>query len=253
MREAGPRPAAVTLTGQGNGQGEDVLMPDAASRPAKRGRPRRGPDPERFHEILDAAARIFLEKGYSATSIQDIADAVGILKGSLYHYVRSKEDFLHIIIKTVYDQALADIAAVVALDVEPLEKLAAFVRAHVVFAADHLTAYSIQIRELDQLGDERRDEIRAGGDAYLDALQGILEEGQAQGVVDKQLDARLAGIIIMGQLNAMTRWYSSSGRLPAAELGDVYAGMIVSSVASDGAADGEGGPEGLRRRFLRSF
>lgn len=215
--------------------------------PAKRGRPRRGPDPDRFQEIVDAAAQIILDKGYNATSIQDIADSVGILKGSLYHYVRSKEDFLYRIIKDVYDEALEDIARVPKMDAPPLERLAAFVRAHVVFAAKHLTAYTIQIREFDRLSEERRAEIREGGESYVEVLRGILEDGQKSGDIDKSLDARLVSVVVTGALNSMTRWYQPKGRLTPEALADVYIALLSSAVASGSAVTAEGGVEELRR------
>ncbi|EHY87305.1 TetR/AcrR family transcriptional regulator [Saccharomonospora azurea] len=152
-------------------------MSDANTEPARRGRPRRGPDPERFREIVEAAAEVFLGKGYSGTSIQDISHRVGILKGSLYHYVRSKEDFLYRIIKDVYDEAIAEIRKVSELEGEPLEKLAEFIRLHVRFTASHLTAYTIQLREFEQLSAERPEEIRRGGETYVEALQVVLEGG----------------------------------------------------------------------------
>lgn len=224
-------------------------MPKSSTQPAKRGRPRRGPDPERFREIIDAAAQVFLEKGYSATSIQDISDRVGILKGSLYHYVRSKEDFLYRIIKDVYDEAIEDIRTLNDGDKEPLSRLAEFIRLHVRFAASHLTAYSIQLREFSQLSEERREEIRQGGETYVEAMQRILEDGQSAGVIDSSLDARLASIIITGELNSMTRWYSPQGTLKPDSLADVYIGMVLSSVASDSAVKTSGGVEALRARF----
>ncbi len=224
-------------------------MTQSTTGSARRGRPRRGPDPERFREIVDAAASVFLEKGYSATSIQDISDRVGILKGSLYHYVRSKEDFLFRIIKDVYDEAIGDIRKVSELEGGWLERMAAFVRAHVLFAANHLTAYTIQLREFEQLSPERQEEIRKGGETYVESLQAILEDGQAEGMVDASLDARLASVIITGELNSMPRWYSPRGPLSPEQLADVYVGMILCSVASDKAMKEAGGPERLRSRF----
>ncbi|ASR37677.1 hypothetical protein BAY61_24735 [Prauserella marina] len=226
-------------------------MSKTDAEPAKRGRPRRGPDPERYAEIVEAAAEVILDKGYSATSIQDIADRVGILKGSLYHYVRSKEDFLYKIIKDVYDEAISDMHTVTEGARDPLEKLAAFVRAHVLFAADHLVPYTIQVREFDRLSEHRRAEIREGGETYVVVLQRILEEGQREGVIDGGIDPRLASIMITGELNSMTRWYRPDGPRTADQLADVYVGMIVSSVASASAVESAGGIETLRSSFSR--
>jgi AcrR family transcriptional regulator len=216
----------------------------------RRGRPRRGPDPERFQEILDAAAETILAKGYSATSIQDIADAVGILKGSLYHYVRSKEDFLFAIIKDVYDAALAEIAPIVASTDGALERLRAFVDTHVHFGVRHLTAFTIQVRELPRLSPQRREEITKGGDAYLGALRTILRDGQKEGVIDKKLDVRLTSFVILGELNYLTTWYNPQGRMSPERISANYSGLILSSVISDDGLASVGGIEKLRRGVL---
>src|SRR5690242_21930048 len=80
-------------------------MSETTTTRARRSRaPRR-----RQQEIVEAAARVFHEKGYESTSIQDIADAVGILKGSLYYYITSKEDLLFEIIRGVHEEALKNL------------------------------------------------------------------------------------------------------------------------------------------------
>ena len=65
----------------------------------------------RYLEILDAAADLFFHKGFGATTTQDVADAVGLLKGSLYHHIGSKEDLLVGIIDDVHAAAMERLAA----------------------------------------------------------------------------------------------------------------------------------------------
>lgn len=213
----------------------------------RRGRPRRGPNPERFQEIIDAAAAVFLEKGYDRTSTEDISAAVGILKGSLYHYVQSKEDLLFRIIKQSYDDALVTIQSAVELEGDGLARLNAFVHGHVKFAVQNLTAFTIQLREFTRLSPERRREITAGGDAYLNGLRRILRDGQREGVIDEQLDVPLTSLAILGQLNSLTQWYRPNGRLSTKRLADSFAGLVITSVASDSTVRSAGGPGKLRR------
>ncbi|MER6981209.1 TetR/AcrR family transcriptional regulator [Streptomyces carpinensis] len=214
----------------------------------KRGRPRRGPDPERFHEIVDAAAQIIHRKGYSATSIQDIAEAVGVLKGSLYHYVKSKEDFLYAIIDGATQVALQEIQAVARMEAGPVDRLTAFVGTHVRFATSHLTAYSIRLREMRELGQERREKIQADGAAYNQVMRDVLVQGQQQGVFDAGMDVDLMTTIVLGQMNALTRWYREDGPYTPEQLADVFARTVVSAVISDRGLEGEG-VEGLRHRI----
>ena len=217
--------------------------------PVKRspGRPRTGPDPERFKQIMLKAAELFHSKGYAATSIQDIADANGLLKGSLYHYVDSKEDFLYHIIRSVYTEAVDDIQRVVELEAKPVDRLAAFVRAHVRFTTTHLVAYTVRLREFHHLSDERRKEIRKGGEAYLDLLTTILTEGREAGVFSEELELNLLVRVLLGQLNSITRWYrQDASGTDAEELADHLVSLIVSSVISDKGIKAYKGIERLR-------
>src|SRR3954469_22234545 len=107
------------------------------------GRPRTGPDPERRRQVVDAAAEVFLERGYDATSMQHIADAVDLRKASLYHYVASKEDVLFELIDrslTVANEAVAEFADD---DGDPADRLVGFIGAHVRFVRDNLPKFRI--------------------------------------------------------------------------------------------------------------
>ena len=207
---------------------------DGATVSAKRGpgRPRSGPDPQRFAQIIEQTAELFKAKGYAATSIQDIADAVGLLKGSVYHYVDSKEDFLFHIIQGVYRGAVDEMSEVMELDAKPEERLAAFVRAHVMFTATHLTAYTVRLREFHNLSDERRRQIRQGGQAYVDLLARILEEGQSAGVFSDEFDLDVLIRVLLGQMNSITRWYTPESSLDPEKLADHVVALTVGSVIS---------------------
>lgn len=220
-------------------------MPNTAGKP-KRGRPRTGPDPERFQEILDAAAVIFNERGYDATSIQDIADAVGILKGSLYYYVKSKEDFLFEIIKRVYDKAVLMAEPIGAMDADALTRLRAYAHAHVAFSVKHLASVSIQVREFRSLSPERQRLVTAGGDTYVDVLRAILRDGQAEGSIDPALDVRIASLGLLGLLNSVTTWYRPDGRLSTKRVSAHLTGLVVAAVVSDSMVQSDGPLSALR-------
>jgi TetR/AcrR family transcriptional regulator, cholesterol catabolism regulator len=83
-----------------------------------------------LEEIIAAAAKVFQTKGYHAATVQDIADAVGILKGSLYHHVKSKEDLLYLIVKEPIARIYERMSEIVAGDLPAEEKLRSAIRAH---------------------------------------------------------------------------------------------------------------------------
>ncbi|NKQ57233.1 TetR/AcrR family transcriptional regulator [Amycolatopsis sp. K13G38] len=225
----------------------------AEAAPRRRpGRPRKDqPDPERFAEILAGAAEVFLARGYDASTIQQVADTVGMLKGSLYHYVRTKEDLLYVILQRTYAAALSEMRRVLEerAGADALELLAAFVETHIRFTIANFAAVSIQFRELRTLSEARRAEITAEGDKYTALLRDLLQRGVEEGTIGADIDLPLASWSILGQLNAMTQWYRNPGRLSIDELVAAFVGMIVSSVVSDRRSAEAGGPASLRASF----
>src|SRR3954471_18531318 len=104
---------------------------------------------KRDDEVLDAAARLFSERGYADTSVQLVADELGILKGSLYHYIRTKEDLLFWLLEAVHrdvEEILEQVAAVEGLS--PLERIALYVRRQVLYNLDNLQRISIYYHDM---------------------------------------------------------------------------------------------------------
>ena len=77
----------------------------------------------RDREVIEVATRIFWEKGYSGTSVQDVADALGMLKGSLYYYIDSKEDLLERIFEDSHDEVRGIAAGILAMPGPATERL----------------------------------------------------------------------------------------------------------------------------------
>tara|TARA_B100001146_G_scaffold222421_1_gene234785 strand:+ start:3684 stop:4292 length:609 start_codon:yes stop_codon:yes gene_type:complete len=175
---------------------------------------------------------MFDEKGYNATSTQDIAAEVGLLKGSIYYYINSKEDLLFRIIEESHEGALRAISTVSHLEVGPLAKAYALVKTHVKVFHDDRVKHSVFFKEFRSLSDDRKEIIRGTGHAYSLFLRSILEEGQVVGQVDKSLDARLATAGIIGMLNAMSFWYHDGGSWGPERIGNQFAQQVVLGVVS---------------------
>src|SRR5438132_6755602 len=106
------------------------------------------PPRERGEEVYRAALRLFREKGYHATSMQEIADAVGLYKGSLYHYIGGKEDLLVQVFRRTLG-GLVEAVERIAADRESsaAERLRRAIRAHVAAASEHLDALTVYLHE----------------------------------------------------------------------------------------------------------
>ena len=204
--------------------------------------------PQRRREILDAAARVFYEKGYEAASTRDIADSVGLLKGSLYYYIESKEDFLFEIIKEQHEGAMAALDGVRETEGDALVRMAALIDTHIDFFTSNFMASVIYFREVRSLSPERQEAVRAAGEAYLDFVRELIRQGQREGTIDAQIDVRATSLGIVGMLNSMALWYHESGRLTAHSIAKQFASLVVSGLASEQAS--AGGTERLRSKVL---
>src|SRR6195952_1565035 len=94
-----------------NRQRRDGPMRQPPGRAQRRGGGERKPREERWSELIEVATDVFYAKGYDAASLQDIADRLGMLKGSLYYYIQSKEDLLFDVISTVHQEGIASLRA----------------------------------------------------------------------------------------------------------------------------------------------
>jgi TetR/AcrR family transcriptional regulator, cholesterol catabolism regulator len=186
---------------------------------------------ERKQEVMDVAARVFHEKGYGSSSIQDIADGVGILKGSLYYYIDSKEDLLYEILRGVHEEALARVEEAVAAQTETLAKIRAFVVALFTFHAENLVRIGVFFSDFRSLNPERQEAIIRERDRYDQLLRGLIVEGQSEGVVCPDLDPKVTALGILGMVNWIYQWYHPGGGRSAHAIAEEYADLAVAGVA----------------------
>jgi AcrR family transcriptional regulator len=191
-----------------------------------------GPPRRRHQEILEAAARVFHEKGYESTSIQDIADEVGILKGSLYYYIRSKEDLLYEIIRDIHDEAIANVSHIDSLDGTALERIRAFVLAHMTFTAENLGKISVFFHDFRSLNEERQRTIIASRDLYERRMRDLIKAGQRDGSIRRDVDPKLAALAAMGAMNWTYHWYKPGGRRSIREIAGGFADLIANGLAA---------------------
>jgi AcrR family transcriptional regulator len=196
-------------------------------------RRRSRPPRRRRQEILEAAAGVFHEKGYKATSIQDIADAVGILKGSLYYYITSKEDLLFEILQDVHQQGLQNLERIDKVAGTPLQKIRAFVTVHVTHNAENLVKMAVFFHDFRSLSPERREIIVAERDLYDKHLRALISAAQKDGSVCPDLDPKLSSIEILGMMNWIYHWYRPGGGLSVSALAESMADFVVAGLACD--------------------
>jgi AcrR family transcriptional regulator len=184
--------------------------------------------PSRWNEIVDAAAEIFKQKGFVATSLKDIASAVGMYKGSLYHYIDSKEDLLFAVVREPAEKILVDIRELLVLDLPPSEKIRRATRTHVRVLEENFTYCSVYLEEM--AGRHRSEEWSAMDREYVRALQAIITDGIDLGEFSHTLNARTTTLALIGALNWLTHWYHPDGELKGSQIADNFCDIFLAGM-----------------------
>ncbi|MFS8639230.1 MAG: TetR/AcrR family transcriptional regulator [Symbiobacteriaceae bacterium] len=193
----------------------------------------------REQEIVEAARKLFREKGYYATTMQDIADAVGLQKASLYHYIKSKEALLLRIAGETMRLFHAELDRIEASGGSKREQLAAAIRAHVRIVTEHLETLTILFRESHALPPEHGEKVRAETRRYTRRLTQLIADGVAAGEF-KPVDPGAACLAILGACNWIYRWYAPDGRLSPDDIAEAFVRVFMDGLARAGEVEAAG-------------
>jgi AcrR family transcriptional regulator len=177
-------------------------------------------------ELLRVATRLFRTRGFHATSMQDLAEALGMNRGSLYHYIESKDDLLWSIVSGALDRLCDRVEPILDADEAPAVRLRRAIAEHLAFAAEHGDELSLVQIELRSLSEDRRHQIVARRDAYEARWRAAIHEGVAAGAL-RSTDVRLTGIAILSACNWFTQWYREDGPLTVGEIASAFADLFV--------------------------
>lgn len=188
-------------------------------------------------KILEAAAQIFSQKGYHATSMSDIAGAVNLQKASLYHHVNSKQEILLSLLDKALDLVISKIGDVVALSIPADEKLRLAMRTYLETLTEQRELSAILLLEHRSLDSElharhipRRDRFEH---LWRDLLQAGIEEGKF-----RVEDVPLATRALLGVMNWVVTWYQRGGVLTVAEISDQYTDLILNGYSQRDGRNG---------------
>ncbi len=179
--------------------------------------------------ILEVAMKVFRERGYHAASMQEIADAVGMQKGSLYYYISGKQELLFMILERAIDTITARITEIYRSSLRPREKLWQAVVSHVEILSQRQDMLTILLRERHALTESQQAAIDAKSSNYERLFQKILSEGVKAGDF-RPMDIKIVSFGILGMCNWLYQWYSPAGRLTPREIGEVFAGVLFEGV-----------------------
>lgn len=184
----------------------------------------------RATEILPAAIKVFSEKGYSAASLQDLADEVGLLKGSLYHYIESKEAILFEIFQGSHAQAVEIMVKTDALNLEPVERYRSYVRSLALWYLANRERASLYFTEWRYLTGDYRNVVVQQRREFLGYVRQILAEAKRRDLTRPDIDVNLASLFVMSAVNSVPIWFRPSGPITAEQIADEVAALACATL-----------------------
>lgn len=184
----------------------------------------------RRQELVDAAANIFAEKGYHATSVQDIASELGILKGSIYYYIDSKEDLLYDIVRRRLDGIESLLARLRTPDLDAVAKLRGFIGGSVEHVQAEPVQSAVLVRDMWALTGVRLDSAVKVIDKQDRFLRRQVVTGQKDGVVCPDADPALVATAILSMVAWTHRRLGKSRRSRVEGMGEAFADLVLAGV-----------------------
>jgi AcrR family transcriptional regulator len=229
------------VIGSGADEGEDTVAvaPERRRPIGEGGRPPGTLRPERWNEIVDAAGDVFDEKGYAAARIEDIAARVGLLKGSLYYYIDSKEDLLFAIVDGNHSRGIAVVEQGAALEsADPPTRLGAFVDRWIGILSANPGYAAIAERDLRRLDPERQAIVMDKRARIHRFVRDIVEDGIARGCFDAGIDPGIVTNNLFDVLNGISQWFHPARPLTYEQLAEHVRRFVLRGLGADPDASG---------------
>ncbi len=193
-----------------------------------------GSDPEPGRAgVLDAAGRLFRLKGFATTTVRDIAEAAGVLPGSLHYRFRTKESILLALMERGIQSAEAAFRKGVGESRQPVERLRAAIRAHTELLIGGDDATYVLLYEGRNLEGESRAAMTRLRDRYDALWDGLLYQAVGAGLLRNDTDVKLTRLLILGALNWIPQWFNPEGGKTAAEVADVFADTLLAGLVDE--------------------
>jgi AcrR family transcriptional regulator len=176
--------------------------------------------------IIEAAAELFAEKGFRATTVRDIADVAGVLSGSLYAHIQTKEDLYLEIVRRAANDFTRAVKPIVEGGDSPEIKLEKMIAAHLGVIEESRAWARVYLDDDNQLSQSTREEARRLRRDYERLWDIVLDQGMGSGLF-RVKDESLSRLFILSALNGVIRWYRPEGRLSPQDIAQEFMPLVL--------------------------
>ena len=189
----------------------------------------------RAPQIIEAAARVFAERGFHGATTQDIADVLGIKQASLYYYFSSKEAALELVCLRGVEGFFEAAKAIAARPESARERLALLINSHLSPLVDRADFVKVFLNERQHLPTESRRRIGRWSRGLERIFEEVIKEGIAKGEFRAALDPRMATLAILGMCNAVSSWQRKENA-DVAQISAEFARLVIDGIGKRPAA-----------------
>lgn len=190
--------------------------------------------PSRWDDVVKASARVFRKRGFARASLEEIAEELGMWKGSLYNYISTKEDLLVAVVTVPADRLVHDVRRIAAASDElPERRLREIVRCHVDVLVDTDDFAAVYLHEV--AGRDLGPEWQAVDREYATLVESVIAEGITSGAFPPDRHPRLMTMTLLGALNWLTRWWDPAGQIGPDQVAEQISDIVLHAGTPTGA------------------
>lgn len=178
-------------------------------------------------EMVRAAARLFSERGYHGTSMQHLADALGLQRGSLYAHIGSKQELLFDVVEEGANRFLERGEKALGMQAMAQVRLRRLLVSHVETAIEHLDAATVFLNEWRYLSPDLAAVVQAKRDRYEGIVRQIIEDGIKEKEFRGDVNVVFAARLVLSAGNWTYAWFRPGGEMGATEIGERFAELLI--------------------------
>jgi AcrR family transcriptional regulator len=191
----------------------------------------KAPDQTVRKQVLAAAVDLFAANGYDGTSVQQIVERAGVTKGALYHYFTAKEDILLEIYTTVFDEQMAALDHIIAMNREPEWTLREIIHSLIGVTAANVKVSAVFSREATRMDQTRWAALQDRWRGYQESVRAVIRRGQADGSFATVASPEMASWAIFGVTTSLHTWYRPDGPKTPQQLATELSDLVLAGLA----------------------
>ncbi|HXM36906.1 MAG TPA: TetR/AcrR family transcriptional regulator [Pyrinomonadaceae bacterium] len=188
----------------------------------------------RMADVYRAAAQIILRKGYDATSINDIANELGMTKAGLYHYINGKKELLFDIMNFGLDELEREVVRPAQSLIDPAARLRFIIASHARLVTRGHGAITLLVDEITALTPVQYRKITARKRAHFDRLRGVLNTLKSKGMLH-DVDTTVATFSLLGMIHWLSRWFKQDGALTEEQIAEEIVKIALNGLLRPGS------------------